>query len=186
MFTNDAESSASLYTSNKSNLRDKVLGEIEKDSCIALPGNGRQSRHLSSKAMCPNLGGSGAEFYSSGASQLAQWRRSHLPVQETLFTAVVSGWAFWQDEGMSWACPPFISSQVVGLLIWKSFSGPRNQPELVSWLLLPWLTTVRICPLELREGHGVWSFAYRKWGPKKASMPGSPTGSRSVSLITRT
>ena len=36
----DAESSASLYTGSKSNLGDRVLGDIKKDSFIALPGEG--------------------------------------------------------------------------------------------------------------------------------------------------
>ena len=31
---------ASLYTGVKSNLRDRVLGEVEKDSIIALPSKG--------------------------------------------------------------------------------------------------------------------------------------------------
>ena len=39
----DAESSASLCTSAKSNLRDRVLGEVEKNSFIALPGKGGPS-----------------------------------------------------------------------------------------------------------------------------------------------
>ena len=40
----DAESLVSLYTSTKSDLRDRVLGEVEKDSFIALPGKGGHSR----------------------------------------------------------------------------------------------------------------------------------------------
>ena len=32
-----------LYTSVKSNLRDRVLGEVEKNIFIALPGKGGQS-----------------------------------------------------------------------------------------------------------------------------------------------
>ena len=35
-----AERSASLYTGVKLNLRDRVLGRVEKDSFIALPGKG--------------------------------------------------------------------------------------------------------------------------------------------------
>ena len=48
------------------------------------------------------------------------------------------------------------------------WGGTRTLPQgctIVPWLLLPclwvpslpWLATVRICPLELREGHGGWS-----------------------------
>ena len=39
----DAESSASLCTSAKSNLRDRVLGEVEKNRFIALPVEGGHS-----------------------------------------------------------------------------------------------------------------------------------------------
>ena len=39
----DAESSASLYTSPKSNLRDRVWGVEEKRSFIALPGKSGDS-----------------------------------------------------------------------------------------------------------------------------------------------
>lgn len=45
----DAESSASLYTSPESNLRDRVRGEVEKESIIALPDKGGQSRLTPSK-----------------------------------------------------------------------------------------------------------------------------------------
>ena len=38
-FHNDAEKSASVY-SVELNLRDRVLGEVEKNSFIALPGKG--------------------------------------------------------------------------------------------------------------------------------------------------
>ena len=50
----------------ESSLRDRVLGEVEKDSFTGLPGKGRHSRLLLSKSMCPNLGGFGEEFYSKG------------------------------------------------------------------------------------------------------------------------
>ena len=45
----DAESSASLYTCPELNLRDRVWGEVEKESIIALPGKGGHSRLTSSK-----------------------------------------------------------------------------------------------------------------------------------------
>ena len=45
----DAESSASLYTCPELNLRDRVWGEVEKESIIALPGKGGQSRPMPSK-----------------------------------------------------------------------------------------------------------------------------------------
>ena len=40
------KSSVSLYTSAKSNLRDRVLGEVEKDSFITLPGKGGHNGFL--------------------------------------------------------------------------------------------------------------------------------------------
>ena len=49
----------------ESSLRDRVLGEVEKDSFIGLPGKGRHRRLLLSKTMCSNLGGFGKEFYSN-------------------------------------------------------------------------------------------------------------------------
>ena len=49
----DAESSASLYTSAESNLGDIVLGELEKSSFIALPGRGEHSRLMPSKPSVP-------------------------------------------------------------------------------------------------------------------------------------
>ena len=50
------------------------------------------------------------------------------------------------------------------------WGGTKTLPQactVVSWLLLlcicipslPWLATVRICPVGLREGHGVWSLS---------------------------
>ena len=48
-FISDAKSSVSLYTSAKLNLGDRVLGEVEKDSFIALPGKGGHSRLLPQK-----------------------------------------------------------------------------------------------------------------------------------------
>ena len=60
----DAESSASLYTGAESNLGGRVLGEVEKDSFITLPGKGGL---LPGKTMCPNLGGFDEGFYNNGS-----------------------------------------------------------------------------------------------------------------------
>ena len=43
-----------LCTSAKSNLRDRVLGEVEKNSFIALPGKGGHSKLLPLNTVCPN------------------------------------------------------------------------------------------------------------------------------------
>ena len=55
LFT-EAESSASLCTSDESNLGERVLGEVEKDSFIALPDKGGHSRLIPSKPCVPTWG----------------------------------------------------------------------------------------------------------------------------------
>ena len=45
----DAKSSASLFTGAKTNFRDRVLGEVEKESFTALLGKGGQSGLMPSK-----------------------------------------------------------------------------------------------------------------------------------------
>ena len=56
-----------LCTGAKSNLRDRVLGEVEKNSFIALSGKGGHSRLLPSKTMCSNPGEFDKEFYGNGS-----------------------------------------------------------------------------------------------------------------------
>ena len=51
-----------LCTGAESNLGDRVLGEVEKNSFIALPGKGGHSRLVPLKIMCPNLGKFGEVF----------------------------------------------------------------------------------------------------------------------------
>ena len=51
----------------KSNLGDRVLGEVEKNNFIALPGKGGCSGLVPLKTVCPNPGGFGEEFYSDGS-----------------------------------------------------------------------------------------------------------------------
>ena len=48
-------------------ISDRVLGEVEKDSFVVLPGKRGHSRLLPSKTVCPNPGGFGEEFYSNGS-----------------------------------------------------------------------------------------------------------------------
>ena len=54
-----------VCTSAESNLRDRVLGEVEKNSFFALPGKGGHSGLLPLKTMCPNPGGFNEECYSN-------------------------------------------------------------------------------------------------------------------------
>ena len=53
-----------LCTGAELNLRDGVLGEVAKNSFIALPGKGGHSRLMPRKTVHPNLGEFGEEFYS--------------------------------------------------------------------------------------------------------------------------
>ena len=48
------------------NLGDRVLGEVGKDSFIALPGKGGHSGLLPRK-LCPNAGGFDEELYSNSS-----------------------------------------------------------------------------------------------------------------------
>ena len=90
-----------VSTSAESNLRDRVLGEVEKNSFIALPGKGGHSRLLSSKTMCPHLGGLDEEFYSNSSR-----------VEVLIRLGCVN-----------YLCSPLIWSQVGFLL---NFSGMKN------------------------------------------------------------
>ena len=56
----------------KLNLRDRVLGEVEKKSFIDLPSKGGHSRLVPSKPCVPTPGGFSEEFYSYG-SRLGVW-----------------------------------------------------------------------------------------------------------------
>ena len=69
-----------------------------------------------------------------------------------------------------------VGSQVVGLLTLMSSLVPLILPQLVSWLLLTLISNVQIHSLELREGHGGWSLAYKKWETKGFHAQ-EPTGS---------
>ena len=147
------ESSASLYTSAKSNLKDRVLGEVEKDSFITLPGKGGCSRLLTWKTMCPNPRGFDEVFYNSGS------RVGSL----TILVCVCR------------ACTPLISSQVVGLLILMSFSGPFS---LASGGFLAALPLISICSLNLPFGTQGRSWRLESWlqetGDKKSLQAGEP------------
>ena len=177
-----------LCTGAKSNLGDRVLGGVEKKSFIALPGKGGHRELLPWKTMCPNLGRFDEEFYSSTVSLLI--RRGC--VQGLHSSNLVSGNLldefFWYEE--CWHLP------LVGFWIYKNLNDIvmcilwgdiRILPQgctIFSWLphpclcipSLPWLATVGICPLELREGHGGWSLSptNKKWGTERLPCPGAP------------
>ena len=58
------------------------------------------------------------------------------------------------------------------LLILISFSGPFNLAS-GGFLATPSLISR---PLELGEGHGGWSLAYKKWGTERRPSLGAPQG----------
>ena len=58
-----AQNSASLGTNAKLNLRNSVLGEVEKNNFIALPGKDGHNGFLHLKMMCPNPVEFAEEFY---------------------------------------------------------------------------------------------------------------------------
>ena len=60
-FISDAENSASLCTGAELDLGDRVLGEVEKDSFIDLPGKEEHSGFLPWEIICSNPVGFGEE-----------------------------------------------------------------------------------------------------------------------------
>ena len=66
LFSKLMQKSASLCTDAKSNLRHRVLGEVEKDSFITLPGKGVHRGILLRNPMCSSSGEFGEEFHGKG------------------------------------------------------------------------------------------------------------------------
>ena len=64
----------------------------------------------------------------------------------------------------------------LSLLILINSLVPLILLQVVSWLLLPWLATVQICPSELKEGHESWSSAYKKQGTDRPPCSGALPG----------
>ena len=100
-FTTGAESSASLYTRAKSNLGDRVLGEVENESFITLPGKGGYSGLLPRKTMCPHLG----EIVRSFIVMVQRGR-------DQLTDIILMGWRWGKQESAS---PTFRFRLVWGL-----------------------------------------------------------------------
>ena len=82
-----------LCTGAESNLGDRVLGEVEKDTFIALPGKGGHSGLMTRKTVCPNPGRFGEGFWFNGA--------------------MVQGRGCCKDQDVCRACIPLIWPQVV-------------------------------------------------------------------------
>ena len=58
-----------LYTHAEWNLDDRVLGKVENNSFIALPGKGGHSALIPLKTVSPSLEGFCEEFYSDGSRE---------------------------------------------------------------------------------------------------------------------
>ena len=78
-----------LCTGAELNFGGRVLGEVEKNSFIALPGKGGHSGLVPLKIVCPEPGGIGDEFYSS--SSRVGWLTRLACVQGVRSSNLVSG-----------------------------------------------------------------------------------------------
>ena len=77
---------------------ERVLGDVEKDRIVALPGKGGRSR-LVPQNLCPSEGGF-AEFYSSGSRE-----RDGIPLHCSCLENPMDGGAWWatvQGVAKSW------------------------------------------------------------------------------------
>ena len=183
--TCDAENSASVFQLLNW-ISDRVLGKIEKNSFIALPGRKGHSGLLSSEAVYLILGGFGEEFFLqwfkgciADTVRCMQGLLSSNPVSGDLLMSfsgsfnLAPGGLLWNEE--CWHLP-FIGG--------FSFWGTRTLPQscAVSWLLrpclcipsLPWLVTVWTCPLDSGKvlEVGVCSLHTRNRGQKSLRVQG--------------
>ena len=117
---------------------------VKKNSLLALPGKGGLTGLLPQKAVCLH----------------SKELEGFITVSQ-LLTGV-------PDKTSTWAGSQAVSSS------WGASLAPLISAQLVFLLLLPWLATVQICPLELREGHNGWSLAYKKWGKERPSCLRAP------------
>ena len=81
------ESLASLYTHAESNLSDRVLSEVEKDSFNALIDKGRYTKLLLWKTICSNPGRFDEVFYNnvSKVGSLSRDLHSHHLISDGWF-----------------------------------------------------------------------------------------------------
>ena len=103
-----------LYPSAKSNLRDRVLGGIEKESFITLPDKGGHTGILPLKTMCPNLGEFNDGFITCGSQVRSLTRLEYeqgfvqllspvwlLVTPWTTACQVLYHWATWEGQASS-------------------------------------------------------------------------------------
>ena len=166
------ESSTFLYTGAESNLGDRVLGEVEEDSFIALPGKGRHT------GLLPQENVSTPEdlmkgFYNRGSKAGSLTR---LGCEQGLhFLNLLSD---------------------AHLLILTSFSGPFNlasggflaAPPLIlasgGFLAAPPLISNCPNPPSGTQGRSQrWSLAQKKWGDKKGLCAWEPHRALSFTMF---
>ena len=189
-----------LYPSTKLNLRDRVLGEIEKNSFIALPDKGCQ---------CPQ----NCVFQSGGgvrSSIVMVQRGGHDQLMDILL--IGWWWGYWGSATstfwfqlvcglctcgqhmvnffhlMGVSVPAEQLKDTVMYIPWRRTKTLPQGCTIVSWLLLPclcipslpWLATVWACPLEFREGHESWikpiSCKQGTGDTERLLCPGAPEG----------
>ena len=85
----------------------------------------------------------------------------------------IPGWRIPMDRG-AWQAAVHGVARVRTQLKWLS----THTCTLVSASPAPWLATIWICPLGLKEGHGSWSLfpTNKNRGTKRLLCPGSPHG----------
>ena len=109
------------------------------------------------------------------------------PQRMRVFITVSQGLGLCQDQSVSRACNPLVSSQVMSPnpdeLLWSLQSLPLCD----FWAAPSLISNCSNLPMELKEGHRAWSLAYRKWRGggegRKASIFGNPTEPCVVSVI---
>ena len=85
------------------------------------------------------------------------------PQRMRVFITVSQGLGLCQDQSVSRACNPLVSSQVMSPnpdeLLWSLQSLPLCD----FWAAPSLISNCSNLPMELKEGHRAWSLAYRKW-----------------------
>ena len=147
---------ASPYSGAKSNLRDRVLGEVEVGSFISLPGKGGHSGLMSSKLLCANL-------QKIVRSLIVTVQRGH----DQLMAILLMGWWWGKQESTSSTFRSYwfgvyilvdsIPSLIITFSLWEGVSvsaeqlkdivvsmcswGNRTLFQGWSWLFLPGLAS---------------------------------------------
>ena len=101
----------------------------------------------------------GAGFSWGGVSCRRVWALEH------------KGFSTWNSQARQSACSVVVGMSLVAHGMWN-LPGPGIKP-IYPILAGSFLTTgppgksPKVCPLELRKGHGGWNLAYKKWGTER-------------------